>query len=194
MRQRSSQSERRKAALPPVAHFTQLAKQAEEDGAAICCALQQSCRQNRNWKIAFQLKLGNFCIGSARCSKAAGGTVSCNVKCDSVAHEVSGGRRRSRLLQAFASSLTTEEFQGGETARNSCMGSAHFTRLNWKIAVRLKPGNFCIGSARCSKAAGRTVSRNVKCDSVAHEVSGGRWLCHLLRAVSKPFWQIPTGI
>jgi len=75
----------------------------------------------------------------ARCSKAAGGTVSCNVKCDSVAHEVSGGRRRSRLLQAFASSLTTEEFQGGETARNSCMGSA-----------------------RCSKAAGRTASELVR--------------------------------
>ena len=27
---------------------------------------------------------------------------------------------------------------------------AHFSQHNWKIAVRLKPGNFCIGSARCS--------------------------------------------
>ena len=36
--------------------------------------------------------------------------------------------------------------------------------------------------ARCSKAAGGTVSRNEKCGSVAHEVSGGRWLCHLLHA------------
>ena len=36
--------------------------------------------------------------------------------------------------------------------------------------------------ARCSKAAGGTVSHSVKCGSVAHEVSGGRWLCHLLHA------------